>query len=154
MITNIAHKRLAVERCSHAATCEHRTVASDGRIVCVKIAEGDAEVSTNVCRDCPFKAVDCAHLRFSLRLTSPSPLVVRFNGRQEVWDDGPPELRFERAACAARVMPLRDTRACAECSLRQPVQAASEPSTRERAAGQVRGVVVPFPSREAVAVAG
>ena len=155
MITDIREKRRTVGRAAHPATCEHRSVAADERIVCVKITEGDAEVSPNVCRDCPFKAVDCSHLRFSLRLTSPSPLVVRFNGRQEVWDDGPPCLQFERAACAERVMPLHDARVCVECALRQPVQAAAEPAIREpAAASRAPGVVVPFPTREAVAAAG
>jgi len=130
------------------AACEHRAVSGDGRIVCTKIVEGDADVSPEVCRDCPFKAVNCRHLRFSLRLTSPSSLVVRFNGRQEVWDDGPPEIQFERAACAERVMPIHDTRVCAECSLRCGVQ---PPGERVAAAA---GSVVPFPGREAVAAAG
>ncbi|MFN2290294.1 MAG: hypothetical protein ACK2UC_03775, partial [Anaerolineae bacterium] len=75
--------------------CEHRSVSKDGRIMCGKIVEGDPEVSPNLCRDCPFKAVNCSHLRFSLRLSSPSPLIVRFNGRTEVWDDDPPQLSFE-----------------------------------------------------------
>jgi len=78
----------------HLRACEHRTVSKDGRIICQKIVDGDPEVSPNVCRDCPYKAVDCAHLRFSLRLSSSSPLVVRFNGRTEVWDDGPARLVF------------------------------------------------------------
>jgi hypothetical protein len=130
-------------------------VAGDGRIVCIKIAEGDAQVSPDLCRDCPFKAVDCSHLRFSLRLTSPSPLIVRFNGRQEIWDDGPPVLRFERAACAERVMPIHDPRACSDCALRCPLHAVSEsPVCEPAAAGRVVGTVVPFPSREAVAAAG
>lgn len=155
MITDIRQKRRAIDRPNGSATCEHRRVAADGSIVCVKITAGDAEVSPNLCRDCPFKAVNCSHLRFSLRLTSPSPLVVRYNGRQEVWDDRPPELQFERAACAERIMPIHDARVCAECALRQPVQAASEHATCEAAAaGQARGIVVPFPTREAVAAAG
>jgi hypothetical protein len=128
-----------------SAVCEHRAVSGDGRIICTKIVEGGAEVSPEVCRGCPSKAANCSHLRFSLRLTSPSPLIVRFNGRQEVWDDGPPELQFERAACAERVMPIYDARMCAECPLRQPVHA---PSERVPAAG---GMVVPFPERLAAA---
>ena len=102
-----------------APACERRAVSRDGRIVCIKIVEGPAEVSPHLCRQCPFRAVNCQHLRFSLRLTSPSPLLVRHNGRTELWDDGPAELRFDRAACAARVMPIHSPQACAECALRQ-----------------------------------
>ena len=137
----------------HLLSCEHRTVSKDGRIVCQKIVDGDPEVSPNVCRDCPYKAVDCSHLRFSLRLSSPSPLVVRFNGRTEVWDDGPARLTFERAACAERVVPIHGPRACAECPLRQSLRdTAAEPSADRVAAAA--GKVVSFPAREAVAAAG
>jgi hypothetical protein len=133
--------------------CEHRKVSKDGRIVCAQIAQGDNEVSPNVCRDCPFKAVDCGHLRFSLRQTEPHRLVVRYNGRTEVWDDDPPELHFERAACTAKVMPIYDPRSCAGCALRQPLQAPVErPERRRKVAGAGRSV--PFPSREALAAAG
>ncbi len=48
-------------------SCEHRTVSRDGRIVCSKIVEGDHEVSPDMCHACPLKAVNCVHLRFSLR---------------------------------------------------------------------------------------
>jgi len=135
------------------SSCEHRTVAKDGRIVCQRIVEGDCEVTPNVCRFCPFKAVNCAHLRFSLRLSSPSPLLVRYNGRTEVWNDGPSELRFERAACIARVTPIQEPRSCAGCTLRQPVQVPLEqPGQRRQVAGM--GKVVPFPSREPLAATG
>ena len=145
MLRELQWKRRPAPETGHAGACEHRTVSGDGRIVCTKIVEGDAEVSPEVCRDCPFRAIDCSHLRFSLRLTSPSPLIVRFNGRQEVWDDGPPQIEFERAACAERVMPIHDVRACAECPLRQSVCA---PAERVPVGG---GMVVPFPERVAAA---
>lgn len=135
------------------SSCEHRTVSKDGRIVCARIVEGENDVSPNVCRDCPFKAVNCAHLRFSLRLSSPSPLVVRYNGRTEIWDDDPPELDFERAACTAKVMPVYGPRACAECALRKPLQAPVErPAPRRQVPGA--GKVVPFPGREPLAATG
>jgi hypothetical protein len=80
---------------------------------------------------------------------------VRYNGRVEVWDDEPPELRFERAACAEKKVPIFDARSCAGCPLRQALHApAKKPSLRT---GRSKGVgkVVPFPSREVVpAVAG
>lgn len=131
-----------------AIACEHRTVSRDGRIVCKKIVEGQAEVSPHVCRQCPYRAVNCQHLRFSLRLSSPSPLLVRYNGRSELWDDGPAELRFDRAACAARVMPIHSPQACAECSLRQAAWGEACPAG-EAPAGS--GRVVAFPGRVAAA---
>lgn len=135
------------------ALCEHRTVARDGRIVCARIVEGDNEVSPNVCRDCPFKAVNCSHLRFSLRQTSASPLVVRHNGRTEIWDDGPGQLGFERAACAAKVMPVFGPQSCTGCSMHKPIQSvASPPSPRRQA--RAAGQVVPFPAHEPLAAAG
>ncbi len=135
------------------SSCEHRTVSRDGRIVCARIVEGDNEVSPNVCRSCPFKAVNCAHLRFSLRLTSPSPLIVRYNGRTEIWDNGSAELGFERAACMARVTPIHEPRSCAGCALRTPVQSPVEQPRPRREVGGL-GKVVPFPSREALAPTG
>lgn len=135
------------------SACENRTVSKDGRIVCSKIIEGDSEVSPNVCRDCPFKAVDCAHLRFSLCLESASPLIVRYNGRTEVWDDGPAVLKFERAACTAKVMPVYEPRSCTGCTLRKSLGLRVERSRRRpQMAGN--GKVVSFPSREALAAAG
>lgn len=133
--------------------CENRTVSKDGRIVCSKIVEGDNEVSPNVCRECPFRAVDCSHLRFSLSLKAASPLIVRYNGRTEVWDDGPAQLSFERAACGVKVMPVYEPRSCAGCALRKPIGLKPEqPRQMAHAAGN--GKVVSFPSREALAVAG
>lgn len=131
--------------------CEHRSVARDGRVVCAKIVEGDNQVSPRLCGACPFKAVNCAHLRFSLRRISPSPLVVRYNGRTEIWDDDPPELRFEQAACALQAVPITDARQCAGCALRQSLEAPEpRPMPRRRqAVGQ--GKVVPFPSQPALA---
>ncbi len=134
--------------------CEHRTVSKDGRIVCSKIVEGDNEVSPNVCRTCPQKAVNCAHLRFSLRQISPSPLIVRFNGRTEIWDDDPPEIRFEQAACSARVIPIDTPKSCVGCALRQPLQSPAEAAMQRRQRMDHVGKVVPFPGREVAAAAG
>ena len=134
-------------------SCEHRTAAKDGRIICSKVTEGDNEVSPNLCRECPFRAVNCSHLRFSLRQTSPSPLIVRFNGRTEIWDDGPNELSFEHAACAAKVIPIYGPRSCAGCTLRQPVQAPAQKQAQARKPAAI-GRVVAFPSHEPVAVPG
>lgn len=137
------------------SSCQHRTVAKDGRIVCARVVEGDNEVSPNVCRDCPFKAVNCSHLRFSLRQTSPSPLIVRYNGRTEIWDDGPSELCFERAACTEKVVPVYEPRSCAGCTLHKPIQKRSDiPRRSPEPVPQSSGRVVAFPSREPVAVAG
>ncbi len=137
----------------HLSACEHRAASRDGRIVCEKIVDGDPEVSPNICRDCPYKQVNCAHLRFSLRLHSPSPLVVRYNGRTEVWDDGPPELALDRAACTERVVPIHGPRACESCPLRQPLRDTTAEAGNRPAAPGV-GKVVSFPTREALAAAG
>ena len=132
--------------------CEHRTVSKDGRIVCAKIVEGDNAVSPDICHGCPFKAVNCSHLRFALRQVSPRPLTVRYNGREEVWDDDPAEIRFEQAACLAKVAPIEGPRACTGCVLRRPVDAPVERPRRRRVAGA--GKVVPFPGAGAVAATG
>jgi hypothetical protein len=138
------------------SSCEHRTVAKDGRIVCSKIVVGDNEVTPDVCRTCPMKAVNCAHLRFSLKQVSPSPLVVRYNGREEVWNDDPAEVRFEQSACAAKVMPIGHPRQCAGCALRQPLRVFGEEQAVQRRRQPVAGVgkVVPFPGRRVAAAAG
>jgi hypothetical protein len=134
-------------------SCEHRTVSKDGRIVCRRIVEGDNEVSPKVCFSCPFKAVNCSHLRFSLCQTSPTPITVRYNGRVEIWDDEPPELRFERAACAKKKIPILDARSCAGCPLRQALHAPGKsPALPGRRSNGV-GKVVPFRSREVPAAA-
>jgi len=137
------------------SSCQHRTVAKDGRILCARVVEGENEVSPNVCRECPFKAVNCSHLRFSLRQTSPSPLIVRHNGRTEIWDDGPSELSFHRAACAAKVIPIYEPRSCAGCTLHKPIQVPVETPSRSPAhLAASAGKVVAFPSHEPVAAAG
>ena len=160
MITELAAVRKHTEPSPGLSTCEHRTVAKDGRIICARVVRGEAEVSPNTCRTCPFKAIDCAHLRFSLEQTEPRRLVVRYNGKTEVWDDDPPEVRFERAACAARVMPIHHPKQCAGCTQRQALQPAETPASRRRRAaagnepGRVAsGKVVPFPPREVAAAA-
>ncbi len=128
-------------------SCEHRAVSKDGRIVCSKIAQGDNTVSPEVCRACPARSVNCSHLRFSLSHSAHVPLVVRFNGRTEIWSDDAPELRFCNAACAERVVPIMTPRACTNCPLRSPCQAgagAALPARPPRASGKV----VAFPARE------
>jgi len=154
----LQHRELA-QPCSSG--CEHRSVASDGRIVCKKIAWGENKVSPSLCRACPVQAVNCVHLRFSLRNSPPSSLLVRFSGRTEVWTDDRPPLEFQQAACALQVMPLHSPRSCASCAMRQPVGAAEAPA---RAAGEAApvsrprpaaapGKVVPFPEQEREPVA-
>jgi hypothetical protein len=146
--------------------CEHRTVSRDGRIVCAKIVEGGNEVSPDVCRTCPLKAVNCAHLRFSLKQITPTPLVVRYNGRTEIWDDDPAEVRFEQSACSAKVMPIQSPKQCVGCTLRQAIEEARpegqtpgpvappKPKPRRRRQAPAPGNVVPFPGRRVAAAAG
>jgi hypothetical protein len=144
------------EGAPESSLCPHRTVSKDGRVVCLKIVEGDNKVSPNVCRTCPIKAADCIHLRFSLRLTSSSPLIVRFNGHTQIWDDEPPEVRFHQAGCAARVRPIDHPRICSNCAEREPICEVETPATvpatgtpKPRRAVS-KGRVVPFPQPRAV----
>lgn len=149
-------RELPVVRCQRASQgpspCDHRAVSKDGRIICRKIVEGDNAISPSRCLVCPAAAINCSHLRFSLHQTSPSPLIVRFNGRTEVWGDDPPELQLARAACAEQVIPIDTPLRCASCALRLPVHApaarAAQPAPRRAARG---GKVVPFPRPEPLA---
>jgi hypothetical protein len=142
-----------------STACEHRSVAPDGRIVCRKIAWGDNKVSPSLCRSCPGQTVNCTHLRFSLRHSPPSSLLVRFSGRTEVWSDDRPALDFQQAACALQVIPLHSPRSCASCALRQPIGAAeAERAGEAERAARLRpaatpGKVVPFPEQEREPVA-
>jgi len=130
--------------------CAYRSVASDGRIICRKIVEGDNEVSPNLCRGCPAKQINCEKLRFSLQKFSPTPIVVRYgNGHSEVWDDEPARITFLKAACVAKVALISDPRQCAACALRT----VSEPAIEEISLPQVAsgGKVIAFPQRAAAA---
>jgi hypothetical protein len=101
--------------------CPYRHASEEGHILCNKIKIGDKQVSPNICRDCPVSAINCAHLRVALDHSSRLPITVRYgNGKTEVWDDvGGPAIKMERAACAAKVLPIHSPRDCAGCSLRQ-----------------------------------
>lgn len=155
MIRELSLARRLQGQVQGLSSCEHRAVSKEGRIICRKIVEGDNGVSPEVCRTCPLKAVNCAHLHFSLRQITPSPLIVRFNGRTEVWDDDPAEVRFEQAACSARVIPLTHPKQCAGCALRQPLQTGAEEVVQRRRRQVVNGgKVVPFPGRQVAATAG
>ena len=127
--------------------CEHRTVSKEGRIVCQKIVQGEAEVTPDLCHACPLHAINCVHLRCSLRQTSPSPLIVRYNGRTEIWDDLPAEIKFQQAACAAKVAPIQDPQQCAGCALRQALQGAERPTVATEQRLLRAGKVVRFPGR-------
>ena len=109
-----------------SSRCEHRAVSKDGRIVCRKIVQGENAVSPDLCRTCPFRAVNCSHLRFSLLHTSPSPLLVRFNGHTELWNDEPPEVRFQQAACSVRIVPIEHPNFRTGCSLREAIHTPAE----------------------------
>lgn len=136
-----------VEEATAPLQCQHRTVSPDGQIVCAKISQGENKVSPALCRTCPSRTINCAHLRFSLSLSSSSPLIVRFNGRTEIWNDEPPQLRFRHAACALRVLPILNPSACAACSLHLPLL----PDSNLQLPNSQPARVVPFPSREPLA---
>jgi hypothetical protein len=100
--------------------CPYRQVDNDGHILCDKIKSGDREVAPNICRACPVSAINCARLRATLNHQARPPITVRYgNGKTEVWDDPAPTISLERAACAAKVMPIHSARDCAGCALRQ-----------------------------------
>jgi hypothetical protein len=133
--------------------CEHRSVTTDGRIVCAKISRGDNEVSPSLCRNCPAQAIACRHLCFSLQKSSPSAIVVRYaNGRTEVWNNEPPSVSFLHAACAAKVAPITSPSECVACSLR--LTTLPQPQAREKASQHKprEGKVVPLP--QSVAATG
>lgn len=130
--------------------CPHRTVSDDGRVLCRKVIERDNAVTPELCGDCPFSAIDCAHLRFTLSLSSGSPLMVRFNGRTEVWEDEAPKVTLHRAACVAKVSQVDRRSACTGCSLREPILS-PEKRVAHKPASPVPSNVIPFPLREAVA---
>jgi hypothetical protein len=110
-------------------TCEYRKVSDDGRIICSKIVLGDNQVSPNLCRDCPAKACNCEHLRFSLQKPSRSPIIVRWgNGHTEIWDDQPAAVSFLHSACEAKAIPIFSPRDCIGCALRPFDYAPFDPS--------------------------
>ncbi len=136
------------------SACDHRAVSKAGRIICTKIVEGDNAVGPEICHACPVKAINCQHLCFSLRQTSPSPLTIRFNGRTEVWDDDPPEVRLQEAACAAKVVPVRHARTCLGCALRMLVDAPAPQTAAQQCPAASNGKIVAFPVRSRIAAAG
>jgi len=101
--------------------CPYRHVGDEGHILCDKIKTGDKQVSPNICRECPVSAINCAHLRATLDHSSRPPITVRYgNGKTEIWNDiGGDPIKLERAACAAKVVPIYSPRDCAGCALRQ-----------------------------------
>ena len=100
--------------------CPFRQVDDEGHILCEKIKTGDREVSPNVCRACPIMHINCAHLRATLDHDIRPPITVRYgNGKTEIWEDDAPSISLERAACAAKVIPILSPRDCSGCALRQ-----------------------------------
>ena len=132
------------------STCPYRSVAQDGRITCKAIASGDNEVSPNLCRECPIKAIACDHLRFSLQKVASRPITARYaTGRVEVLDDQPPRIAFLRAACAEKVVPINSPIECARCALHSPHTTIPVTTPSTVAVGE--GKVIPFPRRVAAA---
>lgn len=101
--------------------CQYRQVDTSGRILCGLIKSGDREVSVNLCRACQVPQINCQHLRASMQKNVSTPLTVRFaTGRVEVWDNEPPTIEFQHAACAAKTMPIHSARDCIGCPIRLP----------------------------------
>lgn len=112
--------------------CPYRSVSDDGRLFCQKIVQGDKEVSPEICKTCPARACDCSNLRFSLKKRSPSPIVVRWNGHVEIWDNDPPQVSFLRAACAVSLTPIASPEDCAGCVLHTALSPASITSNQPK----------------------
>lgn len=101
--------------------CPFRHADKHGRILCGLAKGNDREVSVNLCRACPVAQINCQHLRASLEKHVPTPITVRYaTGRVEVWDDTPPTIEFQHAACAVKTMPIHSPRDCVGCPLRLP----------------------------------
>ena len=126
-------------------SCPQRGVADDGRVVCTKINRGDNEVSPTLCAACPAAQINCQHLRFTLEKSLASSIVVHYgNGKSEVWDDRPPAVHFNRAACLARVVPIVSSKDCAAgCAL---YQAAVSQAEEMPVSVPLPGKVIPFPA--------
>jgi hypothetical protein len=135
--------------------CTYKAVADDGRLVCHKIGRGDKEVTPRLCAACPAAKCNCASLRFSLEKEGYGAVIIRYgNGKTAIWDDRPDGLRFARAACAVRGVPVCSASDCTACGQRtgffaaavatearpmpQPCLAGSEPR------GPSAGKVIPF----------
>lgn len=118
-------------------------------MVCQKMTEGDPEVNLGICRSCPVMAINCTHLRFTLRKVGHRPILVRYgNGCSEVWDDDPVRVGFVRAGCAEKVMPISSPKQCAGCALRCPARPVGIPGRRVVAVKPTdveTGNLIPFP---------
>ncbi len=130
--------------------CQFRQVREDGRMVCSKITEGNPGVDLGICRACPVMAINCTHLRFTLRKAGHQPILVRYgNGRSEVWDDDPLRVEFVQGACAEKVMPIRSPKQCVGCAVRCPARPVAVPDrrtpAREPAVAASADKVIPFP---------
>jgi hypothetical protein len=102
--------------------CPYRLVDNDGQVLCTQIKSGDRQVTVAICETCPVAEIGCAHLRATLISQHNAPLTVRWgNGQTQVWSDPTPPVSLERAACAAKTIPILSTRDCFGCSLKQPV---------------------------------
>lgn len=100
--------------------CPNRLVDGEGHILCNQIKRGDREVSPAICRACPIAQIDCRHLKATLDQQTRAPITVRWgNGKTQIWEDPTPPLAMQRAACAAKTIPILSPRDCAGCAIRQ-----------------------------------
>ncbi len=129
-----------------ASVCEHRQVSEDGRITCAKIVLGDNQVSPDLCGDCPARARNCQHLRFSLQKHSLTPITVRWgNGHVETWDDISPSVSFVQAACHVRTIAVSSPRDCLSCQLREALHPEMElPTPALEPIPPAHGHAIPF----------
>ena len=131
--------------------CPYRLVDGEGHILCHQIKNGDREVSPAICRACPIAQIDCRHLKATLDQQTRMPITVRWgNGKTQVWDDPMPPLAMQRAACAAKTIPILSPRDCAGCVLRQSLAVADalpviQPSLQRKPAAVGRRALQPVP---------
>ena len=140
---------------SNSDRCPHREVSGDGRILCGRLAGADREVTLDLCGACPARAIACSCLRFTLQKRPGGAILVRQLGGHSYWLEGEPGApSFQRAACAARAVPIASPDDCRGCALRPhaPQAISAPPSGTRRAASKV--IPFPVPLRQVAASAG
>lgn len=114
-------------------TCEYGKVWGDDDIVCSRTMLGDSRVSPNLCRECPARACNWEHLRFSVENPSLFPIVIRWvNGHSQTWNNQSADVSLIRSPCEAKAIRISSPRDCVGCALRPFDFALFDPSATLR----------------------